>query len=80
MLAVGDWLNPVPVPKAVLPVVELYQVMTPVAQVAFSVMAVPEQIFVALTDTLVGIAGIVVTLTWLVATLLLWQGDVTQAA
>lgn len=80
MLAVGDWLNPVPVPKAVLPVVELYQVMTPVAQVAFSVTAVPEQIFVALTDTLVGIAGIVVTLTWLVATLLLWQGDVTQAA
>lgn len=80
MLAVGDWLNPVPVPKAVLPVVELYQVMTPVAQVAFSVTEVPEQIFVVLTDTLVGIAGVVVTLTWLVATLLLWQGDVTQAA
>ncbi len=56
---VGDWLNPLPVPRAVLPVVELNHVIVPDEHEAFKVTAVPEQMFVALTVTSVGAAGAV---------------------
>ena len=52
----------------------------PDAQVAFKVTVAPEQILMALTDTPVGVEGCKVTLTKLVATLLLLHVPISQAA
>lgn len=59
---------------------ESYQATMPDAQVAFKVTVAPEQILMALTDTPVGVEGCKVTLTKLVATLLLLHVPISQAA
>ena len=74
------WLSPVPVPRLVPPVEELYQVIVPDAQVAYKATDVPEQISVLLTETAVGFVGCDVTVTWLVATLELLQLTFSQEA
>ena len=76
----GDWLNPVPVPRAVPPEMVLYQVIVPVAQVAAKETEFPGQILVMFTETEVGFVGCAVTVTWLVATLELLQLTFSQEA
>lgn len=63
VLTVGVTENALPVPILVPAVATVYQIIVPVAQVAFNIIGFPEHTVGLLALTAVGTAGIAVTVT-----------------